>query len=61
MPNFKSNEQQVPKFRDYVIFVPRKGSKPQKDRNRSCMKFSCFPGGDTQKSWAQTKFEAKPV
>ena len=25
------------------------------------MEFSSFPGGDTQKSWAQTKFEAKPV
>ena len=25
------------------------------------MKFSCFPGGDSPKSWAQTKFEAKPV
>ena len=25
------------------------------------MKFSCFSVGDTPKSWAQTKFEAKPV
>ena len=25
------------------------------------MTFSCFPGGDTPKSWAQTIFEAKPV
>ena len=25
------------------------------------MKFSCFIGGDTQKSWAHTEFEAKPV
>ena len=25
------------------------------------MKFSCLLGGDTQKSWAQTIFEAKPV
>ena len=41
--------------------MPRKGSKPQKGPNRTRIKFSCFIGGDIQKSWAQTKFEAKPV
>ena len=38
-----------------LFWCPRKGSK------RARMKFSCFSGGDTLKSWAQTKFEAKPV
>ena len=38
-----------------------KGSKAQKGPNRVRMKFSCFSGGYTSKSWAQTKFEAKPV
>ena len=33
----------------------------QKSPNRIHMKFSCFPGGDTPKLWAQTIFEAKPV
>ena len=28
--------------------MPRKGSKPEKGPNRSCMEFYCFPGGDTQ-------------
>ena len=37
------------------------GSKSEKGPNRSRMEFSCFPGGDTQKSWTQTKFEVKPV
>ena len=41
--------------------MTRKGSKPQKGPNRVRMKFSCFRGGDTPKSWAQTKFEAKSV
>ena len=41
--------------------MPRKWSKPKKGPNRSRMEFSCFPVGDTPKSWAQIKFEAKPV
>ena len=37
--------------------VPRIGSKSKRAR----MKISCFSGEDTLKSWAETKFEAKPV
>ena len=42
-------------------FWVRKVSVPKKGPNRVHTKFSNSPGGDTQKSWAQTKFEAKPV
>ena len=42
--------------------MPRKGSKPQKGGpNWVRMKLSYFPSGDTPKSWARTKFEAKLV
>ena len=44
-------------FWDYVIFVPRKGSKPEKGPNRSHIEFSCFPGGDTPKSWHRPNFK----
>ena len=37
--------------------MPRKGSKPEKGPNRSHIEFSCFPGGDTQKSWHRPNFK----
>ena len=46
---------------DLVIFVPQKGSVPQKGPNMSNMQFLNFPGGDTQKSRAQSEFEAEPL
>ena len=50
----------VKRFEDLVIFVPQKGSAPPKrGTNWPQIGFSCFSGGDTQKSWAQSKIEAK--
>ena len=39
--------------------APQKGQYPKSGPNMSNMQFLSFPGGDTQKSCAQTKFEAK--
>ena len=40
---------------------PEKIASTKKVRNRPQMDFPIFPGGDTPKSLAQTKFEAKPA
>ena len=39
--------------------APKKGQYPKSGPNMSNMQFLSFPGGDTQKSCAHTKFEAK--
>ena len=41
--------------------APKKGQYLKRGPNLSHREFYCFPGGDTPISWAQTKFEAKPV
>ena len=58
---FQTNGHWLQKLWDLVIFGSQKGSVPKKGPNRVHMKFSCSSGGDTPKSWVQTKFEAKPA
>ena len=43
----------------HVIFVPGKGSVPQKGTNWPQIDIFCFSGGDTNKSCAQSKFQVK--
>ena len=58
---FQSKRTAGSKVLRLSIFCAPKRSKPQKGLNWVRMKFSYFPGGDTPKWWAQTKFQAKPV
>ena len=43
------------------IFVPQNGQYPKSGPNMSNMQIFNFPGGDTQKSCAQSKFEAEQL
>ena len=50
------------RFKSYetsYFCAPKKGQYPKSGPNMSNMQFLSFPGGDTQKSCAQTKFEAE--
>ena len=38
---------------------PKRVIAPKWEKNWAKIGLSCFPGGDNQKSWAHTKFEAE--
>ena len=59
LPNLKSKGQKLNEWGLTKVSVPKKGQYPKSGPNMSNMQILSFPGGDTQKSCAQSEFEAE--